>query len=369
MQLFQMHRGLFALYLVLGSLFILGGATKCTQQSVRKEWRSLSQEDRGHWITAVKCLANSPNDDVFVSSLNPPDIAPYNASGSLFDDIVYAHMNLNHRIHWNGLFLPWHRWYLFLFDSLLRSHCGYRGPLPYWDWTKDAADFYESPFFKDSDPESGLGGWGDASTGFRVLDGAFSASSSFQLSYPFPHTLRRNYTLIPQLDVVFPVPGLAWNHTRPGNASFTKPVVESLIDGFVGDYKGFQARMEGVEGPHLNVHFTIGGDVAGACPVDAPAGCISGPTFSSNDPLFFLHHAMLDRIWFKWQKKHNLNKNAFEGGSVQHLENASAFGLYPTGGPPYLTVESELPTVGLSAPFIVANMISTTEWPLCYVYD
>jgi hypothetical protein len=24
-------------------------------------------------------------------------------------------------------------------------------------------------------------------------------------------------------------------------------VVESLIDGFVGDYKGFQARMEGVE--------------------------------------------------------------------------------------------------------------------------
>lgn len=47
---------------------------------------------------------------------------------------------------------------------------------------------------------------------------------------------------------------------------------------------------------------------------------------------------MLDRIWFKWQKKHNLNKNAFEGGSVQHLENASAFGLYPTGGPPYLTV-------------------------------
>jgi hypothetical protein len=34
-----------------------------------------------------------------------------------------------------------------------------------------------------------------------------------------------------------------YDQTRPANASFIQPVVESLIDGF----KGFQARMEGVE--------------------------------------------------------------------------------------------------------------------------
>jgi tyrosinase len=47
---------------------------------------------------------------------------------------------------------------------------------------------------------------------------------------------------------------------------------------------------------------------------------------------------MIDRIWFKWQNKHKLNKYAFEGGSVQRFENITVFSQYPTGGPPYLTV-------------------------------
>jgi tyrosinase len=111
----------------------------------------------------------------------------------------------------------------------------------------DAANFYDSAFFKESDPKSGLGGWGGAATQFRVLDGGFSASSSFRLSYPFPHTLRRNFTLFPPLELVYPVPGLPYNDSRPASTSFIKPVVQSLTDGFVGDFKGFQTRMEGVE--------------------------------------------------------------------------------------------------------------------------
>ncbi|KAJ6498893.1 Di-copper centre-containing protein [Mycena sanguinolenta] len=372
-----MPRHLSNVYLVLILFFFLGGVLgkpKCTHPSVRKEWRSLSREERRLWVSGVKCLANTPNDGVLVPTVNPDDIAPYNASGSLFDDIVYTHMDLNHRvsfflIHWTGLFFPWHRWLLHLFENALRTRCGYPGPIPYWDWTQaDASDFYESSFFKDSDPESGLGGWGDASTGYRVLDGGFSASSSFQLSYPFPHTLRRNFDLYPPLDILLGIPGLVYNHTRPANASFTEPVVESLINGFVGDYKGFQTLMEGTEGPHMNIHFGVGGDLGGACPNDAPPGCIPGATFSVNDPLFFLHHAMIDRIWFKWQQKHN-NKYAFKGGAVQRLENASAFSLYPNGGPPYLTMESAIPTDGLSQPFTVADMIDTMEEPLCYIYD
>ncbi|KAJ6559934.1 Di-copper centre-containing protein [Mycena capillaripes] len=325
-------------------LLFPGGAPKCVDPLVRQEWRSLSREERVGWITGVKCLASLPHDDAFVPSENPSDIAPHNTSGSLYDDMVYAHMDLNHRIHWTGLFYPWHRWYLHVFENALRNRCGYEGPLPYWDWTKDAADLHQSTFFKDSDPQSGLGGWGDASTQFRVLDGAFSAASAFILSLPY-------------------------NRTRPANATFTTAVVESLINGFAGDYKGFHAFMEGVDGPHLNVHFMVGGDVGGQCPTDAPPGCLPGPTFASNDPLFWLHHAMIDRIWFQWQKKHELNKYAFEGGSVQRLENATAFSKYPTGSAPYLTMNSEIPTDGLSPTFTVADMISTTEEPLCYVYD
>jgi hypothetical protein len=72
-------------------------------------------------------------------------------------------------------------------------------------------------------------------------------SSSFWPSYPFPHTLRQKFNLFPQFEQVFPVPGLVYDYTHPANASFIKLVVESLIDSFVGDFKGFQMRMEGVE--------------------------------------------------------------------------------------------------------------------------
>src|SRR5580658_2330148 len=57
----------------------------------------------------------------------------------------------------------------------------------------DAPDFYESSFWKDSDPNSGLGGWGNPNADFSVPDGGFSG---FHLSYPSPHTLRRNFTLL-----------------------------------------------------------------------------------------------------------------------------------------------------------------------------
>ncbi|KAJ7693382.1 hypothetical protein B0H17DRAFT_1199897 [Mycena rosella] len=333
------NSSLFTLYFVLVSLLLLAGATgtrNCTRPAVRKEWRSLSQEEQKHWISAVKCVAHLLHDETFVPTVNPPDIAAYNASGSLYDggiskDFVYSHM--------------------------------------------DATDFYGSAFFKDSNSKSGLGGWGDASTQFRVLDGAFSASSTFRVSYPFPHTLRRNFTLFPLFDSLsFPTPDVVWKRTRPAaTASFTEQVVESMINGFVGDFKGLQAQMEGVEGPHANVHFIVGGDMGGICPVDAPAGCISGPTFTPNDPLFFLHHAMVDRVWFKWQQKHALNKYAFAGGSVQKLDNFTVQ-LLPLDF--ILTnlscskMDSEIPTDGLAPlPSTVSNVISTTEGPLCYVYE
>ncbi|KAJ7881447.1 tyrosinase copper-binding domain-containing protein [Mycena leptocephala] len=197
-------------------------------------------------------------------------------------DIVYAHMDLTHHIHWTGLFFPWHRWYLHVFEDALRNRCGYRGALPYWDWMKDAANFYESAFFKESDPKSGLGSWGNTLTQFRILDSTLFASSSFWLLYPFLHMLHQKFNLFPQFEQVFPVPGLAYDYTHSANASFIKLMVESLIDGFVGDFKGFQTQMEGVEGPHINVHFIVSRDTGGSCPSDVPAGCISGPTFAAN---------------------------------------------------------------------------------------
>src|SRR5215208_1046434 len=50
-------------------------------------------------------------------------------------------------------------------------------------------------------------------------------------------------------------------------------------------FRGFQSALEG--GPHNAVHNAVGGDMQNAG--------------SPRDPLFFLHHANVDRIWYQWQ--------------------------------------------------------------------
>ncbi|KAJ7878655.1 hypothetical protein B0H13DRAFT_1892534 [Mycena leptocephala] len=295
----KMHQGLLTLHFVLIGLFVLGGAleiNKYSEPSVREEWRSLSWEQRKHWIASVKCLANSPNDHALVPSINPPDIAPYNTSGSLFDDIVYAHMGkIRFRDALKLIVTP-------LLDlnhrSVIHLHSARYIGLGY----------------------STLGIAGIFTYLRRHCAIAVGIGELFRTGIG-----RKKFNLFPQFEQVFPVPGLVYDYTHSANASFIKLVVESLIDSFVGDFKGFQTRMEGVE--------------------------------------------MVNCIWFKWQKKHKLNTYAFEGGSVQQFENTTVFSQYLNGGPPYLTMNSEIPTDGLSPTFAVADVIGTTEGPLCYVYD
>ena len=108
------------------------------------------------------------------------------------------------------------------------------------DWphtTVDAPDFFESSFWKDSDPVSGLGGWGDPNADFSVPDGGFD---EFHLSYPSSHILRRNFTLYP-----FAVPEpLFTDKQEEGNATFSVSVIEAALETSAGDYRGFQKSLE-----------------------------------------------------------------------------------------------------------------------------
>jgi len=57
--------------------------------------------------------------------------------------------------------------------------------------------------------------------------------------------------------------------------------------------KIFQAELQNTKPTiatlHVGGHFSVGGDPGGDVYV------------STNDPLFFLHHGMIDRIWWLWQ--------------------------------------------------------------------
>jgi len=104
----------------------------------------------------------------------------------------------------------------------------------------DAPDFYESSFWKDSNPISGLGGWGDPNADFSVPDGGFSG---FHLTYPSPHIVRRNFTLRPFGQ---PIPFFT-EPQKEGNASFSASVIESILEASAGDFKGFQTGLEAYE--------------------------------------------------------------------------------------------------------------------------
>ena len=112
----------------------------------------------------------------------------------------------------------------------------------------DADNFYNSSFF-DPNPKSGLGGWGDPSDDIQITTGAFA--SDFVQQYPVPHRLRRNYTAI----------SLNPETTEPLYSFFTPEIVKEMVDGFPGDYVGFQKYFEGGEGPHGAIHQIVGGSV------------------------------------------------------------------------------------------------------------
>ena len=120
----------------------------------------------------------------------------------------------------------------------------------------DADNFNSSSIF-DPNPRSGFGGWGDPQNDFQITTGAFA--SDFELLYPAPHRLRRNFSLSPP-----PGPGLGDEPpiTQPLNTFITPESIRDMVDGFPGDFVGFQKLFEGGNGSHGAVHIMVGGCVA-----------------------------------------------------------------------------------------------------------
>jgi len=85
--------------------------------------------------------------------------------------------------------------------------------------------------------------------------------------------------------------------TLPSKTDSAKVLQLTLYDGapWTVSSSGFRNQTEGwisADGPgmHNRVHVWIGGDM--------------GPASSPNDPVFFLNHCNVDRIWEAWMQQH-----------------------------------------------------------------
>src|SRR4051794_1664154 len=154
--------------------------------------------------------------------------------------------------HHNHLFLPWHRAYLYLFEKALQD----RVPgvtLPWWDWTVQHAEGIPAAY------------------SHRHTPGAGTAANPLFAS-PIQASGRRER-------------GETRTAREPGRdgALPTAAEIEQVLRN--RDFFTFQAQLESV---HDGVHVWVGGTMADI-------------SVAAYDPLFWAHHAMIDRVWALWQ--------------------------------------------------------------------
>jgi tyrosinase len=139
----------------------LSARATCSNPRVRQEWDSYSNSDRQAFVSAVRCLMGRPPNGQF------------RQSKSRYEDLVALHQTLTPNVHGSSKFLLWHRYYLWTFEDLLRSECGFDRALPWWDETRYSGRFAQSSIFSSQ--------WlGSINTGGDcVRDGVSSSITSF----------------------------------------------------------------------------------------------------------------------------------------------------------------------------------------------
>ena len=105
---------------------------------------------------------------------------------------------------------------------------------------------------------------------------------------------------------------------------------------------------KGFLGVHTAGHFTIGGD---------PGGDLFA---SPADPAFFLHHAMIDRVWWIWQNL-DIKKRQYAIGGTLTINNQ----------PPSrnVTLDDTFDMGFVGVPKVsIGETSNTLGGPFCYIY-
>src|SRR5262245_30342536 len=149
-------------------------------------------------------------------------------------------------------FFTWHRAYLMAFENALRV-VGCQVNLPYWDWS--------------SGPTTGV------------------PAACRQATY-----VNRVGATVPNPLYSGPRPGGGQTNRRADidTTAFDDLATSAQAAMGTADFASFQSQISGVHG---SVHIRTGGDMSAV------------PT-AAYDPIFFLHHANVDRLWADWQIAH-----------------------------------------------------------------
>jgi len=195
--------------------------------------------------------------------------------------------------HMGPVFLPWHRWYLLVLEANMRRVLGVGRDdfgLPYWDWAADGSNLTPARQRTRAAVWRVVGGDGRPSDR-QVTDGPFTLGAFDVRIEQGPsgrlratnRGLRRRFGA----DV----------SRLPRQADVDAALTDDTYDqtDWAIDAESFRNRLEGwfpdPSNPQLHnrVHVWVGGDM--------------GPGSSPNDPVFFLNHCLVDKLWDTWQRQ------------------------------------------------------------------
>ncbi|WP_052914317.1 tyrosinase family protein [Protofrankia coriariae] len=185
--------------------------------------------------------------------------------------------NWNECQHRSWFFLPWHRIYLYYFERIVRKvvlDAG--GPadfaLPYWNYDRPFPGNTLPPAFRTPTLPDGT-----ANPLFVPAPGRDAALVAGGQIPPAATTsaaalARTNFSALPGQ------PSFGGGRTGPAHFGSALGALEST--------------------PHNVLHPTIGGSATSATPCGA--ALMTDPNCAALDPIFWLHHANIDRLWNVW---------------------------------------------------------------------
>lgn len=247
---------------------------------IRKNALYLTPTERDNFLRAVLTLKNTV--------ANPGD--PPAQQISIWDQFVALHFyvfSINVPVgpspvdvaHGNAGFGPWHRYYLIRLEQALQA-VEPTVMLPYWDWTDPVGT--QNVLFQDDflGPNGGAGGVG----GGTVQSGYFAFNAPGGLPAWWPAGLP-GWRIRPSL-----AEGLGTT-LRRSLQSFANLPDQTDIDSLLAEtqYEGAGQFRPTLESSPLHnfIHNWVSGHMAGGA--------------SPNDPIFYMHHCNVDRLWAMWQ--------------------------------------------------------------------
>lgn len=254
--------------------------TACTAPKQRRAWHTLNDEEKRAYIDAERCLMEKPGTLGLYGGVTK------------FDELQSAHVLSTGVTHRVGAFLPFHRLLIFAHETLLETECGYTGGQPYWQEQLDSGNFINSVLL---DPVTGFGGDGNAENEC-ITDGPFASyTNQIGIGYDLQEQcIRRNI-----------------NDTASAYTS------DFYVDSCLAA-TGWEEAWTCIESwPHYGGHSGVGAQM-------------SNPISSPGDPLFYMHHTWLDKMWADWQSFDPERRTSEIWGENRQLGNRE--GQEPCGG-------------------------------------